>query len=68
MRINNEKKLTFYDVFGTPVERADRPGPHKSLPVPLSESPILRGRPGGIEGDGPPRPGLVNTGTGRERP
>jgi hypothetical protein len=57
VRINNEKGLTFYDIFGTrrfvPVD----PVRTKSLPVPLGESPIYVVGAKGLKATVRPDPG-----------
>jgi len=57
VRINNDKGLTFYDIFGTrrfvPVD----PVRTKSLPVPLGESPIYIVGPRGLKVKVRPDPG-----------
>jgi len=57
VRINNDKGLTFYDIFGTrrfvPVDLVRT----KSLPVPLGESPIYIVGPKGLKVNVRPDPG-----------
>ncbi len=57
VRINNEKELTFYDVFGTRRRVPTHPVRTKSLPVPLGESPIYVLGPRGLKATVRPNPG-----------
>jgi hypothetical protein len=57
VRINNEKELTFYDVFGTLRRVPTHPVRTKSLSVPLGESPIYIVGPRGLKARGRPNPG-----------
>ena len=57
VRINNEKELSFYDVFGTCRRVPTDPVRTKSLPVPLGESPIYVVGPKGLKATVRPDPG-----------
>ena len=57
VRVNNEKGLTFYDIFGTRREVPLDPVRTKSLPVPLGESPIYIVGPKGLTAKVRPDPG-----------
>jgi len=48
VRVNNEKGLTFYDIYGTRRTVPFDPVRTKSLPVPLGESPIYIVGPKGL--------------------
>jgi hypothetical protein len=56
-RINNDKGLTFYDIFGTKRFVPVDPVRTKSLPVPLGESPIYVVGPRGLKAIVRPDPG-----------
>ena len=49
VRVNNEKGLVFYDIFGVKREVPMDPVRTKSLPVPLGESPVYIVGPKGIQ-------------------
>jgi hypothetical protein len=57
VRVNNEKGLTFYDIFGTRRFVPHDPVRTKSLPVPLGESPVYIVGPAGLSAKVRPEPG-----------
>lgn len=58
LRINNEKGLTFYDVYGTRRFVALDPKRTASVTTPLSESPIYIVGPAGLKTEEVPNPGV----------
>ena len=57
VRVNNEKALTFYDIYGTRRFVEFHPVRTKSLTVPLGESPIYIVGPKGLKAAVRPDPG-----------
>jgi hypothetical protein len=57
IRVNNEKELTFYDIFGTCRRVPMHPVRTRSLSVPLGESPIYIVGPNGLKATVRPDPG-----------